>query len=275
MGICSSKSNNDVIFNRSFPIPTHNYAFAAAVLLKTISTNAETIKQWAIQDLGATSHSLTINAPATNICTATIPLVARLLNGERVQSTHTCTLDLPKLPAAARNAHIIPGLASHSLLSVVTMCNAGCTVTLTKIRCSIVYPGRTIVCGHKCMQTGLWMILLQQAHTRYPLSSYKGNTPLHSTPLHSTPLNSTPLRTSHKLSSHTCNGCRCQGHILCRQVCLLHPSTPVLPANIYPNLSACWKHRTLHNPWPDSCIHQQQPTLLHCNQQGSHAQTPI
>ncbi len=130
------------------------------MLLKTISTDAETIKQWAILDLGATSHFLTTDAPVTNVCAATVPLVTRLLNGERVQSTHTCILNLPELPAAARNTHIIPGLASHSLVSFITMCNAGCTVTFTKIGCSIVYRGSTIVCGHKCTHTGLWMVLL-------------------------------------------------------------------------------------------------------------------
>jgi hypothetical protein len=75
--------------------------------------------------------------------------------------THTCTLDLPNLPAGARAAHIIPGLASHSLLSVVTMCNAGCTVTFTKINCTITYRGRTIICGHKFTHAGLWMIPLR------------------------------------------------------------------------------------------------------------------
>ncbi len=135
------------------------------VLLKTISTDAETIKRWAILDSGATSHFLTMSAPATNICAASVPLVTRLPNGERVQSTHTCTLNLPELPAATRNSHIIPGLALHSLLSVVAMCNAGYTVVFTKIGCSIVYRGRTIVCSHKCTRTGLWMVPLQQGHT--------------------------------------------------------------------------------------------------------------
>ncbi len=153
------------IFNCSFLTPTHNYAFAVVVLLKTISTNAKTIKQWAILDSGTTSHFLTTDAPATNICAATVPLVAHLPNGERVQSMHTCTLDLPELPAAARYAHIIPSLTLHSLLSVVTMCNTGCTVTFTKIGCSIVNLGRTIVRGHKCTCTGLSMVPLQQGHT--------------------------------------------------------------------------------------------------------------
>jgi hypothetical protein len=43
------------------------------------------------------------------------------------------------------------------------MCNAGCTVTFTKINCTIVYHGRTIVCGHKCTKTGLWMVPLKSS----------------------------------------------------------------------------------------------------------------
>ncbi len=107
------------------------------------------------------SHFLTTNAPASNIIPASVPLIARLPNGDKVQSMHTCTLDLPDLPAGTRAAHIIPGLASHALLSIVTMCNAGCTVTFTKINCTITYRGRTIICGHKCTHTGLWMIPLR------------------------------------------------------------------------------------------------------------------
>ena len=98
--------------------------------------------------------------PAINIVPADVPLIARLPNGDKVQSTHTCTLDLPDLPAGTRAAHIIPGLMSHSLLSVVTTCNVGCTVTFTKINCTIAYRGRMIVCGHKCTKTGLWMVPL-------------------------------------------------------------------------------------------------------------------
>jgi hypothetical protein len=40
------------------------------------------------------------------------------------------------------------------------MCNTGCTVTFTKINCTISYRGRTIICGLKCIRTGLWMVPL-------------------------------------------------------------------------------------------------------------------
>jgi hypothetical protein len=77
-------------------------------------------------------------------------------------------LDLPSLPSQACTAHIIPGLAAHSLLLVVTMCNAGCSVTFTKIGCTIIYHGHTIMCGHKCTWTGLWMIPLTGPPTTTP-----------------------------------------------------------------------------------------------------------
>jgi hypothetical protein len=95
------------------------------------------------------SHFLTTNAPGTNIVLAAVPLIARLPNSDKVQSTHTCNLDLPDLPAGTQAAHVIPGLATHLLLSVITMCNAGCTVTFTKINFTISYRGRTIICGNK------------------------------------------------------------------------------------------------------------------------------
>jgi hypothetical protein len=41
------------------------------------------------------------------------------------------------------------------------MCNAGCTVTFTKINCTISYPGRTIICENKCTRMGLWMVPLK------------------------------------------------------------------------------------------------------------------
>ncbi len=148
--------------------PTHNYAFAATSLLKTIKTDAETIKRWAVLDSGATSHILTTDVLALQVTPTLTPITARLPNGERVQSTHTCILDLPALPPNARAAHIIPGLASHSLISAVTLCNAGCNVNFTKTGCTISYRGRTLVCGHKCIRTGLWMIPLSEMATTAP-----------------------------------------------------------------------------------------------------------
>jgi hypothetical protein len=74
----------------------------------------------------------------------------------------------PFVAPNASTAHIIPGLTLHLLLSIMTMCNAGCTITFMKIGCTIVYCGQTIVCGHKCTQMGLWMIPLTPWSTTAP-----------------------------------------------------------------------------------------------------------
>ena len=92
--------------------------------------------------------------PAVNPLTVTIP------DGSRVQSTHDCKLAIPELPEKAQIGHIVPGLASHSLVSVIKLCNAGCEVTFTKIECTVKYRGRVVLTGYKCQRIGLWMIPL-------------------------------------------------------------------------------------------------------------------
>ncbi len=61
-----------------------------------------------------------------------------------VSNTHTCLLDLLQLPIAARQAHIIPKLVLHSLISVPMLCNAGCRVHFTKNECIITHNNTTI-----------------------------------------------------------------------------------------------------------------------------------
>jgi hypothetical protein len=96
----------------------------------------------------------------TNMRPTSKPIIARLPNCKRVHSMHRCTLDIPALLASARHAHIIPSLASHSLISIVTLCNAGCNVGFTKIGCTITHHGKVFLCGSKCTRTGLWIISL-------------------------------------------------------------------------------------------------------------------
>ena len=148
-----NKINADVNFTHPCSTPTRNYAVAALLLLKMITTDANTIKRWAILDLGATSHFLTTSVPAINILPTATPNIPRLPNGNRVNSTHMCTLDIPLLPPGARAAHIIPGLASHLLLSIVTMCNVGCTITFSKLAAqSCTAAGQLSVATSACVQ---------------------------------------------------------------------------------------------------------------------------
>ena len=125
----------------------------------------ENIKEWAILDSGATSHFLVTGAPTSGMTIATNPISVTIPDGSQVQSTHTCTVAIPELPDAARIGHIIPGLASHSLLSVVKLCNAGCEVSCSKVECIVKYRGRIVLRGRKCSSTGLWMVPLDTRHS--------------------------------------------------------------------------------------------------------------
>ena len=58
-------------------------------------------------------------------------------------------------------AHVVPGLATHSLLSVVHLFNAGCKVNFTKVHCIVRYRGQEVLRGQKCTRTGLWMVNLR------------------------------------------------------------------------------------------------------------------
>ena len=50
-----------------------------------------------------------------------------------------------KIHMTARIAHIIPGLSSHSLMSVVKLCDAGCKDEMEEFLCEIKYNGITII----------------------------------------------------------------------------------------------------------------------------------
>ena len=97
------------------------YAQAANSMLKTIDFNCNDIRDWEILDSGATRHFLVTDATATGISVATNPITVTIPDGSRLTSTHKRELNLPQLPKAARTGHIIPGMSSYSLMSVVTL----------------------------------------------------------------------------------------------------------------------------------------------------------
>ena len=163
-----------------------------------------------------------------------------------MQSTHTSYFNLLDLPANAHVAHIIPGLVSHSLLSIVTMCNTGCTVTFTNTTWTIIYHGHTIICGHKCTHTSLRMVPLtkdardQAASPTAPSDHVPQppRPPLHWPPMlrpHLPPLSMPPKSTSLCAPSHHQHSL---GHL-----------TAV---------------KALQHPLPHSNVDQEPSALLHC-----------
>jgi hypothetical protein len=79
---------------------TPKYALSSAALLRTVNIDMDTIRAWAILDSGTTSHFLMTAAPMTSMCPTRKPIIARLLNGKRIHSMHTYTIDIPALPTS-------------------------------------------------------------------------------------------------------------------------------------------------------------------------------
>ena len=130
-------------------------------LRKIYDVRKENSKDWAVLDSGATSHFLVIDATATKVTPATNPVTVTIPDGSTLKSTQVRKLDLPQLPMAARIGHVIPGLASRSLISVVQLTDAGCGVYFLKHCVTVTYRGRVVLEGAKDINTKLWMVRLR------------------------------------------------------------------------------------------------------------------
>jgi hypothetical protein len=87
-----------------------------------------------------------------------VPLTINLPNGEKVQSMHTCKINIPGLPVSL-TGHIIPGLSMASLMRICVLCKAGCTVIFTDNTVEVLYNTKVILTGSKKdPATNLWTL---------------------------------------------------------------------------------------------------------------------
>jgi hypothetical protein len=111
-------------------------------------------------DSRCTAHFLLANSQCTNNLLTATPLEVRLPNGATIASIQTATLNIPSLPHAARQAHILPKLAQHLLLYVGQICDSGCAVTYTAAKVAVTNGATTILTGQRDRESGLWRVLL-------------------------------------------------------------------------------------------------------------------
>jgi hypothetical protein len=113
-----------------------------------------------IADTGSTAHFCTIDTPVINKIPAKQPIAIRNPNGSVMYSTHTAELDLPQLPFPARQVHIVPALAYHSLISIGQLCDAGCDVTFDAHSATVRYNKQIVLTGQRTATTKLWHLQL-------------------------------------------------------------------------------------------------------------------
>jgi hypothetical protein len=96
-------------------------------------------------------------------------LTVRLPNGATMESSHTAELDIPEVIAAASKAHVFPGMANHSLLSVGQLCKEGYIVTFKQASVTICDSEKSqILSGPQDLNNGLWRINLKQTSNHIP-----------------------------------------------------------------------------------------------------------
>jgi hypothetical protein len=123
----------------------------------------------AILDCGCTGHFLLVTATCFNKVKSRNPLTVRLPNGATMESSHTADLDIPELNAAAFKAHVFPGMANHSLLSVGQLCDEGYIVTLRQDTVTICNSDNSkLLSCPRDETTGLWRINLKQTNKHKP-----------------------------------------------------------------------------------------------------------
>jgi hypothetical protein len=98
-----------------------------------------------------------------------VPLHVNMANGITIQSYHTSELLLSAFPPEAIRAHILPGLAHNSLISVGQLCDSGCDFIFTQDKVEVNKDVKLAMSGIRDQQSRLWRVDLETA----PKSIYK------------------------------------------------------------------------------------------------------
>jgi hypothetical protein len=99
------------------------------------------------------SHPISNQQPTTQlikICAA---------NGGILESTHVGKISLPLLPLQAQHVHVVPGLASMSLLAMGPLCDARCTIKFNAITAHVWLQEQVVLEGRRNLP-GLWVFQL-------------------------------------------------------------------------------------------------------------------
>ena len=109
---------------------------------------------------GTNDHFMSVHVNIENIIPTTRPLNFVIPDGNRMEHTHECDIMWPTLPKEATTGHIIPQLTQKSLLSIVKLFDAGCSVIFKHNSYIITYNNKIIIYGLKCPRTRLWLVPL-------------------------------------------------------------------------------------------------------------------
>ena len=75
-----------------------------------------------------------------------------------MKSTNTCEIGVPRLPKEAIQAHVVPGMAHTSLISIKVLTDAVFKVVYDAHECIVYFREKIVWIGGKEPTTGLWLL---------------------------------------------------------------------------------------------------------------------
>lgn len=94
-----------------------------------------------------------------------------------MHATHSGILNYPTLPLNARHTYLVPELKSHPLISIGTLCDAGCKGTFDVTKMIVHHDNHPILTGHREPTTKLWYLDEPEQHTINTLTTYRATPP--------------------------------------------------------------------------------------------------
>ena len=82
----------------------------------------------AVADSGATGNFVLPGTKVTDMKISKKTLTINLPDGTQLKSTHTCEIDVPRLPKESIRAHIVTGITHTSIIPIKVLTYAGCKV---------------------------------------------------------------------------------------------------------------------------------------------------
>eukprot|EP00804_Cyclotella_cryptica_P027241 CCRYP_014349-RA/>CCRYP_014349-RA protein AED:0.16 eAED:0.16 QI:0/0/0/1/1/1/3/0/1022 len=207
---------------------------------------------------GASGHYFQPEAPLTKINAHAPRTTIRTATGQPLYSTGTATLNLPIMPLVNQQVHIVPGL-THNLISIGTLCDAGCTALFTANALMVTDPAGTTVLSGACDTNAprLWNINLLSPqnsialHVARPCATVAPTTGTQPPPTHHKKAPADILSPTHTATPTTCP--HLHTHLRTRYL----PTTGALVAFLhatagYP-VKSTWLQaiqRGFYNSWP-------------------------
>ena len=86
----------------------------------------------------------------------------------KLRSTHTCNIDIDGISETEKLAHIVPGLAHASLISISVLCDVVCKVQYYENIYGLYYNKKLVWKGGREPQIRLWLLPLQDCNITSP-----------------------------------------------------------------------------------------------------------